>query len=195
MGNVLYGQVKSYFSVPAEFVTGGHLRDLLPSAIRLYVFLMHLAQKHTATVLEVADWEVKQYTGLDEKSTRTARAELATRGLVLVMKGRVYSYRLLDPATDKPILPPADRGGVRRYSGRKALPSEPPSAEVQKEQQAKPPQSRVATPLGVKPVCYVHGKSDEFWTRPNGKPVCSKCHPDPFGGAPVAPLTAKDVGF
>ena len=75
MGNVLRDQ-GTFFSIPAEFVESGCLRDISPSAVRLYVGLYYFAQKHSAVRLEFSNAELQRHAGLDTKSIQTARTHL-----------------------------------------------------------------------------------------------------------------------
>ena len=50
MSNVLRN---NFFTVPRELVDGGHLATLSGCAVKLYIALMMLAQKHSAVEIEI----------------------------------------------------------------------------------------------------------------------------------------------
>ncbi len=103
--------------IPRALVDGGHVARLSPSALKLYLVLVRLAQKHTAVQIETPAYEVRDYTGLDHKSVTKAGRELREAGLVLLGKGTasVMSYQLFDPESGNPLPIPEGRRGVRRY--------------------------------------------------------------------------------
>src|SRR5580704_15132232 len=114
MANVLRDQGR-FFSLPAEFVESGCLRDLSPSAVKLYVALYYFGQKHSAVRLEFSNAELQSQTGLDTKSIQTARKLLCDQNLVRTLKGAlgVYTYTLLNQKTGEALPAPQGRTGIR----------------------------------------------------------------------------------
>ena len=202
MGSVLRDQ-GSYFSILAEFVDSGCLRDLSPSAVKLYVALFYLAQKHTAVRLEVSNAEFQSVAGLDTKSIQSARGQLCEQRLIDVSKGPlgVYTYILFNPKTRQPLPTPTGRTGVRRYHS-------PPKSELGQPNESPPPNSArfvtsddtasrsdcQARPGGS---CCRVCKGTEFWLRGNEQ-MCARCHPDPRAPMPntiTSIPTAEEIGF
>jgi len=113
--NVLKGL--RFFTMPRALVESGLLKELSPSAVRLYMVLMFLAQKHSAVQLEVPAYEFTDYAGVDWKSVTTAREQLERAGLVICRKGQhgIVAYQLLDPENHLPLPAPDGRRGVRQH--------------------------------------------------------------------------------
>jgi hypothetical protein len=193
MSNVL-GKLL-FYTVPTQFVDSGSLRDLSPSAVKLYNGLCYFAQKHTAVKLQFSNAELRDYVGLDPKSIQSARERLRKAGLIVLEKGPVgvYSYILCDPITGERLPPPEGRKGVKRYcSPEKTADTaseliDPTSSP--KPESSMPPQTPRSQETGPNPPfrCYTC-RGTHFWIR-EGNRVCSRCHPEP------SHLTAKDVGF
>ena len=204
MGNVLRDQGR-FFSIPAEFVESGCLRDMSPSSVRLYVALYYFAQKHSAVRLEFSNAQLQSYAGLDAKSIQSARNQLGDLRLIKSLKGAlgVYTYVLLKPTTGEPLPSPEGRTGLRRYhsdpkeqSKRQSEPSTGTKLKHQCAPERRPSQADQArTPVAFR--CFAC-KGTEFWTRGNDR-TCARCHPDPR--SPVldrrafSPPTAKEIGF
>lgn len=201
MGNVLRDQ-GTFFSIPAEFVESGCLRDISPSAVRLYVGLYYFAQKHSAVRLEFSNAELQRHAGLDTKSIQTARTQLRDRKLIRTLKGAlgVYTYILLNPTTGEPLPAPERRTGLRRYHS--------PLKEHSREQSepssainAKRPSddscvqaNRVDAPIAFR--CF-SCKGTDFWIRGIDR-TCVRCHPDPrlsVRSRETCSPTAREMGF
>jgi hypothetical protein len=194
MGNVFSEQ--RFFTVPVEFVDSGSLRDISPSAVRLYVALCYFAQKHTAVTLQLSNAELRDNVSLDPKSIQSARKELRNHRLIDFEKGAlgVYSYILRNSSTGERLPPPVGRKGIRRYHS----PDKTPISTQSVLLHSPTPAIRDSNPsdieksgkagLGSGFQCY-NCKGTEFWTRDRDR-VCSRCHPNPR-----LPLTAKDLGF
>jgi hypothetical protein len=191
MGNVFTDQ--RFFSMPVEFVDSGSLRDIAPSAVKLYVALCHLAQKHTAVTLQFSNAELRDRARLDPKSIQTARRQLQEHRLIDFEKGAlgVYIYILRNPQTGERLSPPTGRKGARRYYSAEKAKCPTPSQPSSFPETATPSEKfgDAASRSGFR--CYTC-KGTEFWTRGDGGDdrVCSRCHPDSR-----PPITAKDIGF
>ncbi len=116
MSNVFRDQC-SFFTVPHELVDAGHLRDLSEAAIKLYLVLVALAQKHSAIAIQLPAYKVHDYTGLQRKSVIKAGRELAQAKLVRLDKtcGAVMTYNLLNPVTGSPLPAPEGRRGIHYH--------------------------------------------------------------------------------
>jgi len=200
MSNVLRDQGR-YFSLPAEFVESGCLRDLSPSAVKLYVSLYYFAQKHSAVRLEFSNAELQSYTGLDTKSIQTGRKLLCDLNLIRTLKGAlgVYTYTLLNQKTGEALPALKGRTGLRRYhSSPKERPERPLEAssapQLRQESKAIDAASRRKAPVPFR--CY-SCKGAESWSRGTDQ-VCVRCHPDPqspMSKPRTSSLTAVEVGF
>jgi hypothetical protein len=145
-----------WYPCPRKLITDGHLRDLSASALRVYQFLLFLAQKHSAINLEVANSEIELHCGLHQETAKRAREELTRAGLVIVNEpvSGVITYTLVElgrrdslgkPIPLRPPEFPAD-GGLRKYrsvqgqtaravrQGRKLLPNYRPRTVPKKGQ-------------------------------------------------------------
>ncbi len=113
-----------FFPMPAALVDDGHLLNLSASALRLYLVLLRLAQRHSAVEIELPDYKLRDLTGMDDKSAGKARRELDDAGLVACSKGvhGVSRYLLLHPKTGSPLPRPPGRRGLHlhRPDGRSA---------------------------------------------------------------------------
>jgi hypothetical protein len=116
MSNVLRDQCR-FFTLPRAFLEAGHLRELSPCAKDLYLVLFALAQKHSAVEIQLPGYELRDYTGLTDKSATKAGRQLEEAGLVGLKKGRsgVMTYLLLNPETAEPLPAPEGRRGVRKH--------------------------------------------------------------------------------
>jgi hypothetical protein len=112
-----------FFPMPEEIMAAGIVGQMSGSALKLYLFLLYLAQKHSAVRIETVAYEVRDYVGLHENSVSKARVELVELGLVKcrAIEHNVFEYQLLHPATKQPLEPPTDkkdgkpRKGLRRW--------------------------------------------------------------------------------
>jgi hypothetical protein len=111
MSNVLRNH---FFTVSRELVDGGHLAALPGSAVKLYITLMMLAQKHSAVELEVPAYLLHDLAGLSANTLTSASKQLEQAGLVKCRDGRYgrKSYVLLDPKTGYPLPAPKGFKGV-----------------------------------------------------------------------------------
>lgn len=117
-------RTSDWFAIPRELVRV-HLRDLGGPALKLYLYLSFLAQKHTAIHLEVSNSEIEVFCGLHHETVRVAREELIKAKLVTarVPKFGPVIYTLVEadrqdpdgnPVPLNPHLFPDD-GGLRKY--------------------------------------------------------------------------------
>jgi hypothetical protein len=112
-----------FFPMPEHIVRAGIVEKMSGSALKLYLFLLYLAQKHSAVRIETVAYEVRDFVGLHENSVSKARVELVQLGLVdcKALQHNIYEYQLLDPATKRPLEPPTGkkdgklRKGLRRW--------------------------------------------------------------------------------
>ena len=111
MSNVLRN---NFFTVPRELVDGGHLATLSGCAVKLYIALMMLAQKHSAVEIEIPAYIAHDLAGLAANSVTSATKELVAAGLVTCRAGQHgrKGYILLDPKTRFPIPAPAGHKGI-----------------------------------------------------------------------------------
>jgi len=101
MSNML--QNCPFFGVPQVFVRGGQLRSVRPGAMKLYIALLHEAERYSRLELVRTDKEISELTGLSARCLRDSRTKLQEFGLIafrLSHNGTVYS--ILDPRTAKP---------------------------------------------------------------------------------------------
>jgi hypothetical protein len=114
--NVLRDQC-GFFPMPRALVESGLLMKLSPSALLLYVFLLFLAQKHSAVQIETVAYEIADFTGMDAKSVKAARDSLEQAGLVACHKRQhgIFAYQLLHPKSGLPLPPPSGRRGIRLH--------------------------------------------------------------------------------
>ena len=113
MSNVLRN---NFFTVSRELVDGGHLGTLSGSAVKLYVLLMMLAQKHSAVEIQIPAYTALDFAGLTANTVTGAGRELVAAGLVTCKGGEHgrTSYVLLDPKTRLPLPAPEGHRGVFR---------------------------------------------------------------------------------
>lgn len=106
-----------FFTTPNEFVDGGHLARLNGAAVKMYLVLFRLAQKHSAVELEIAGHEFYEQAGLHSETVIAGRRALEAAGLIATRKveRNVIAYRLLNPESKQPLPPPEGRKGVRHY--------------------------------------------------------------------------------
>jgi hypothetical protein len=106
-----------WFPVPVDLVDGGHLKSLSHAAESLYLYLLRMAQRHSAVELESPAHEIADYTDLHRETVTLARRELEAARLITSRPGAhgVTCYCLLHPETGETIPPPAGRKGIRRY--------------------------------------------------------------------------------
>ena len=116
MSNVLRDQCR-FFTVPRALVESGLLKQLPPSAVRLYLLLLHFAQKHSAVQIETVAYEIEDYTGMDAKSVKVGRESLEKVGLVTCQKQQhgIIAYQILNPENAVPLPPPEGKRGVRQH--------------------------------------------------------------------------------
>ncbi len=199
MSNVLRDQ-GPYFSIPAEFVVSGCLRDISPSAVKLYVVLHYFAQKHTAVRLEFSNAELRNYTGLDTKSIQTARKLLCDLNLMRTLKGAlgVYTYTLLNQKTGEALPAPQGRTGLRRYhSAPREHPKRQPVKPATEPRRESTPIDAVSRRNNPAPFSCFSCKGSESWSRGTDQ-VCVRCHPDPqspLRQTRTSSVTAAEVGF
>jgi hypothetical protein len=70
------------FSVPCDLIEKGHLAELSPLAINLFLAILLVAQCRSAPVVTLRD-ELLNLVGLDLKEAAAGAVELAESGLVL----------------------------------------------------------------------------------------------------------------
>jgi hypothetical protein len=112
-----------FFPVPQHLIDAGIWRELSGPAKDLYMYLLMLAQKHSAVRIQTVGYEIHDWTGVHENSQKKAREELAQFGLIAFkrIRGCVYEYQMLDPATGQALAPPVDpktgkpRRGIREW--------------------------------------------------------------------------------
>jgi hypothetical protein len=114
MSNVLQN---NFFTVSRELVDGGHLAALSGGAVKLYIALMSLAQKHSAVEIEIPAYVAHHLAGIVANTVTSATKELVDAGLVKSTTGQYgrKSYVLLDPKTGFPLPPPTGRRGLFRH--------------------------------------------------------------------------------
>src|SRR5438093_1535595 len=106
----------NFFTVSRELVDGGHLGALSGSAVKLYVLLMMLAQRHSAVEIQIPAYTALDFAGLTANTVTGAGRELVAAGLVTCKGGEHgrTSYVLLDPKTRLPLPAPEGHKGVYR---------------------------------------------------------------------------------
>jgi hypothetical protein len=106
----------NFFTVSRELVEGGHLGALSGSAVKLYIMLMMLAQKHSAVEIQIPAYIAFDFAGLTANTVTRAGRELVAAGLVTCKAGEHgrTGYVLLDPKTRLPLPAPEGRRGVFR---------------------------------------------------------------------------------
>ena len=106
----------NFFTVSRELVDGGHLGALSGSAVKLYVLLMMLAQRHSAVEIQIPAYTALDFAGLTANTVTGAGRELVAAGLVTCKGGEHgrTSYVLLDPKTRLPLPAPEGHRGVFR---------------------------------------------------------------------------------
>ena len=120
------GRKSDWFPVSRKLISQGHVRDLGESALRLYLFINYLSQKHSAVHLEISNSEIEVYAGLTQTTAKRARQELCAAGLLKVTcpLARTITYTLVEPGERDIVtgelipLRPADfrtDGGLRKY--------------------------------------------------------------------------------
>jgi hypothetical protein len=116
VSNVFKDQCR-FFTVPRELVESRLLAKLPPSAVRLYLVLLFLAQKHSAVQIETVAYEMADYTQMDAKSVKTARESLEKAGLIACHKGQhgIITYQLLNPESRLPLPAPPGKRGIREH--------------------------------------------------------------------------------
>jgi hypothetical protein len=114
LGNILKNH---FFTVAWELIDAGHLRELSGSAVKLYLVLMRLAQKHSAVRIELPAYRARELAGLTAETVAEARRELEAAGLVTCGRGEhgVTTYELLDPETRVPLPAPKGFSGLLRH--------------------------------------------------------------------------------
>ena len=104
MSNILHGTEIYYFQIPKAVIVSGILRELSPSALKMYMVLFYQAQESSRSDVRVPDDQFVADAGISLNSVRAGRAELLERGLIQVestVDG--YTYLICDPATKEPI--------------------------------------------------------------------------------------------
>src|SRR5438552_8269888 len=106
----------NFFTVSRELVDGGHLEALSGSAVKFYILLMMLAQKHSAVEIQIPAYTALDFAGLTANTVTGAGRELVAAGLVTCKGGQHgrRSYVLLDPKTRLPLPAPEGHRGVFR---------------------------------------------------------------------------------
>jgi len=106
----------NFFTVSRELVDGGHLEALSGSAVKFYILLMMLAQKHSAVEIQIPAYTALDFVGLTANTVTGAGRELVAAGLVTCKGGQHgrRSYVLLDPKTRLPLPAPEGHRGVFR---------------------------------------------------------------------------------
>jgi hypothetical protein len=114
MANVLRNEC-GFFTLPRLVP----LAELSGSAVKLYWALFALAQRHSATRIEIPIYAICGLTGLSKNTVGTAGQELKEKGLVVIKKGErgLLAYELVNPETGALLPPPVDPRTGRRYTG------------------------------------------------------------------------------
>jgi len=107
----------NFFTVPHELVDAGHLAALSGGAVKLYIALMRLAQKHSAVEIEIPAYVAHDLADIVANTVTSASKELVAAGLVKSRTGQYgrKSYVLLDPKTGFPLPPPTGHRGIFRH--------------------------------------------------------------------------------
>ena len=114
MANVLRKQC-GFFTLPRC----APLAELSGSAVKLYCALFDLAQRHSATRIEIPAYAIGGLAGLSKNTVGTAGQELKEKNLVAITKGQhgLLAYELVNPETGALLPPPVDDRTERRYTG------------------------------------------------------------------------------
>jgi hypothetical protein len=118
VSNVFKGQGVLFVPVPAVVMDA--LKDMSEGEIRLYLFLLRLAQKHSAVEISSPALEVHDYTGLHSETVAIARRKLEKRNLLSCKKGAsgLTVYMLTNPLTGTALPAPQGFKGTRAYESR-----------------------------------------------------------------------------
>jgi len=106
----------SWFGVHPQVVRSKLLKQLKPSEILLYLYLMERSEFLCNRVIRARDCDITEAVGLSSRAARNARIKLQECGLIRCVRGpgNVYIYTICDPRTkqpypgdsDKPMVPP-----------------------------------------------------------------------------------------
>jgi hypothetical protein len=104
VSNVLHRNC-NYFQVPQDLLTPGTLSSMSASDLKLYLALLHEAQRTTSTEFRLSGDRLKEMTAISKGSGTLARRRLAARGLVTCKRGlgNAYIYKLLVPNSGEPM--------------------------------------------------------------------------------------------
>jgi hypothetical protein len=118
VSNVFKGQGVLFVPVPA--VVMDVLKDMSEAEIRLYLFLLRLAQKHSAVEISSPALEVHDHTGLHSETVAIARRKLEKRNLLCCKKGvsGLTVYVLMNPLTGTALPAPQGFKGTRAYESK-----------------------------------------------------------------------------
>jgi hypothetical protein len=125
MSNILRNQSK-FFTMPQSVLQSGLLRYLSGSAVKLYWFLMDHCQHYSCVAVELSNFQIKDFTGLSDKSVQVARVELERSELISYSScdkclGNIVRYRLLNPEiktgviTSRWLVMPNSEDKIRHY--------------------------------------------------------------------------------
>lgn len=107
----------SWFPFPSALWDSLLIAKLSPVGMRLIGLLYKMAQKHSATVIELPDREAADLLGTDRETIIRARRSVLKAKLVNWSNTPGFStYTILNPETHEQLpIPNPDRSGVRRY--------------------------------------------------------------------------------
>jgi hypothetical protein len=114
MANVLQKQC-GFFTFPRH----APFAKLSGSALKLYCALLDLAQRHSATCIEIPAYAIGGLAGLSKNTVGAAGRDLKANGLVVITKGEhgLLAYELINPDTGALLPAPVDPRTGRRYTG------------------------------------------------------------------------------
>jgi 5S rRNA maturation endonuclease (ribonuclease M5) len=113
MSNVLHRNGLVYFQLPQALVKNKILPKLNGNALKLYVYLLHEAQRLTSSDLMLNAEELDAEAGISESGLRTAKRELVELKLILLTRGsNGYTYTLCDPDNGEPLASSDTRDGI-----------------------------------------------------------------------------------
>ena len=105
-----------FFPVPVYLVRSGILSRLTEKATKLYLFVLHEAQRVSATYLEISNEALAAQVGISTSTARRARTELCEADLLTILRqpGQPFVYVLLNPETQQE-LPSRNAQKYRAY--------------------------------------------------------------------------------
>lgn len=115
VANVLKNEC-GFFTIPRR----APLAELSGSAVKLYCALFDLAQRYSATRIEIPAYAIGGLVGLSKNTVRTAGQELGEKNLAVITKGErgLLAYELVNPETGALLQPPVrDANTGKRYIG------------------------------------------------------------------------------